>query len=360
MIDLRSDILAGVPDASVAAFSKAAAEPQSFDVAEDPHERALETELAALFGFEDGLFVPTGTMANQIAVRIWSSPGEMILADREAHIATSEAASTAGLNGAALHLLDGVRGHLEAQTVARALEALPRSRADRGVSLVWLENTHNRAGGTVMPNGWTRAVAAVAVEHGIPVHLDGARIWNAIAGGRRESMPSSQIARDAASVVSGASSFSVNLNKAAGAPAGSLLLGDRGFIDEAARVRRMFGGWWRPVGPLAAAARAAIPGVWSRVAADHARSRRFARLLAPSVASQATVSEPDTNIVMLELAEPERVEPVRARLRAAGVRASNYGRGRIRFVFHARIADDDVEVAARAVVEALDGTGVPV
>jgi len=313
--------------------------------------RGLEEEAADLFGFESALFVPTGTMANQIAIRIWCSPGEIILADREAHVATNEAASTAGLNGAAMHLLDGVRGHLDAQTVAAALHAVPRSRADRRVGLVWLENTHNRAGGTVMPEGWTRAIAAVAREHGVSVHVDGARIWNTlVAHAGAKALEGTAVA---AAIVDGADSLTVNLNKAVGAPVGSLVLGDRAFIEEAVRVRRMFGGWWRPVGPLAAAARVAMQGFHARLEADHLRTQAFARRVASCLGDMASVSEPDTNIVMLTLVDAANVGPLLSRLRTANVRASNYGNGRIRFVFHSRIADDDAASAADAVAEAL-------
>lgn len=180
MIDLRSDILGGIPDAASRAFLEACADPPSFDLDEDPHQNALEDEVAGLFGFERALFMSTGTMANQVAIRIRCAPGKIVLADRDAHVAVNEAASTAGLNGAALHLLAGERGHLAPRAVADALETLPRSRADRRVGLVWLENTHNRAGGTVMPAGWGPTIGSAAKAHGVPVHLDGARIWNAL------------------------------------------------------------------------------------------------------------------------------------------------------------------------------------
>ena len=353
MIDLRSDILGGMPDTALQALIAAADDPPAFDIGEDPHQRALEEEVAGLFGFQRALFVPTGTMANQIAVRVRCSPGEIVLADREAHVAVNEAASTAGLNGAALHLLDGVRGHLEAQTVADALCALPRSQSDRRVRLIWLENTHNRAGGTVMPQGWTRAVAAAAREHGVPVHVDGARIWNALVAGG-DGRDGSDVNDRGATLVAGADSLTINLNKAVGAPVGSLVLGDGAFIDEAVRVRRMFGGWWRPVGPLAAAARAAIDGFQARLQADHRRAAAFARQLMPHLCGAACVSEPDTNIVMLTLADPTRVDAFLVRLSAAGVRASNYGHGRMRFVFHARITDRDVEDAAKTVLDTLN------
>jgi threonine aldolase len=340
MIDLRSDILSGPPPEALEALVAAARDPPGFAQGEDRHERALKEHAADLFGFADALFVPTGTMANQIAVRLRCAPGEIVIADAESHVALNERSSTAGLNAAALCTIVGERGHLSPQLVAAMLESVPRSASDRRVGLVWLENTHNQAGGTIMPRGWTAEIAALCKPREIGVHIDGARIWNAAVA---QPCPLREIAR-------GADSLALCLGKGIGAPVGALLLGDRAFIAEAARVRKMFGGWWRPVGMLAAAAHAALHGYATRLAADHAHARAFAAALRERLAPLGLApGEPETNIVMLELGAAERAERVAASLRARGILASPYDRGRIRFVFHAAIGARDAAAAAHAV-----------
>jgi threonine aldolase len=172
------------------------------------------------------------------------------------------------------------------------------------------------------------------------VHFDGARIWNG--GVARGGRP-----REAAE---GADSLSLCLSKGLGAPIGALLLGDRAFIAEAARVRKMFGGWWRPVGMLAAGALAATRGFEARLAADHTSARAFALALRERLAPLGVAPEdPETNIVMLELGSNDRAQRVSEGLRQRGVLASPYGRGRIRFVFHAGIGPDAATAAADAV-----------
>jgi len=343
MIDLRSDILGGIPEPALAAMAAAARDAPAFDLDEDPHQSALEEETAALFGFERGMFVPTGTMANQIALRLRCDPGEMVIAERGSHVTVNEAASTAGLNGVAVHALDGLRGHLDAATVATALASLPRSAADRRVGLVWLENTHNRAGGTVMPPSQRRTVVALCREAGVPLHMDGARIWNALLA----------TGESPQATVEGIDSMAVSLNKGLGAPAGALLLGNAPFIAEARRVRRMFGGWWRPVGFLAAGARAAIAIFRERLATDHARAARFAARLREILPPGFAAADPETNVVMLAVPPGVPQRRLLEALRREGVNASDYGAAGIRFVFHARIADADIVDAADAIARGI-------
>jgi threonine aldolase len=338
-IDLRSDILGGWSPDVLKAIVEAAGDPRGFAHGEDINQSALEEELADLFGFEAALFVPTGTMANQIAVRVWCQPGQVIVADREAHVAINESSSTAGLNGVVVRGVDGRQGHLSVDMVTHALGTTPRSSIDRQVGLVWLENTHNHAGGTVAPDGWTAGVGAYCRHVGKPVHVDGARIWNAAVA----------TAKEPSELVKGASSLSVNLNKAVGAPVGAVILGDRSFMEEAARVRKMFGGWWRPVGMLAAGARAAVRAYKEKLAADHVRAGALAARLSEHIHSIGAVNEPQTNIVMMTGPSEEWARSTLAGLKERQVLASAYGHGRIRFVLHAGISDREVVAAADAV-----------
>ncbi|MBS7706303.1 threonine aldolase family protein [Chelatococcus asaccharovorans] len=343
MIDLRSDILGGWSADVLKAMIDAANDPRGFAHGEDLNQRALEEELSGLFGFEDALFVPTGTMANQIAVRIWCQPGQVIIADREAHVTINESSSTAGLNGVAVRGVEGSDGHLSADMVKEAVANTPRSSIDRQVGLIWLENTHNHAGGTVSPAGWIQAVGQYCDAIGKPVHMDGARIWNAaVATGTEPSY-----------LVKGATSISVNLNKALGAPTGAAILGNRAFIEEAARVRKMFGGWWRPVGMFAAGASAAMRSYKERLSVDHNRGRRFAALLAERIAPIGSVNAPQTNIVMMSGPSEDWAKTMLTELKKRHVLASPYGHGRIRFVMHAAISDSDIVAAADAVRDAM-------
>ncbi len=338
-IDLRSDVLGGWSPEVLRAMMDAAGSPRGFAHGEDINQRALEDELSDLFGFEDALFVPTGTMANQIAVRIWCQPGQVIIADHEAHVAVNESSSTAGLNGAVVRGVAGEKGHLSAAMVARALQTTPRSSVDRQVGLIWLENTHNHAGGTIAPDGWTAEIGMLCRRLEKPVHMDGARIWNAsVATGQHPS-----------ELVSGATSLSVNLNKALGAPVGAVILGTRPFIEEAARVRKMFGGWWRPIGMLAAGAQAAVRIYREKLAADHARARNLATRLAAHMQAIGSVNEPQTNIIMMTGPSDDWAASMLSALQEQKVMASAYGHGRIRFVLHAGISDLDIELTADAV-----------
>ena len=344
MIDLRSDILGGLPEAAMQAMISVANEPPCFDLGEDPNQNALEETVADLYGYEKALYVPTGTMANQIALRIHCAPGETVIADRNSHLAINEMASTAGLNGAALFLLDGERGHPKAGDIERALAATPRSAADRDVKLIWLENTHNWAGGTVMSKTMLRKIVITCKSADKPLHLDGARLWNAAVASN--SSPNE--------LTSGVDSTAVSLNKAVGAPVGALLLGEKGFIAEAIRVRRMFGGWWRPVGILAAAALAALEGFSERVKVDHFRAKCFASELNQTLPAGFSVQTPDTNIVMLHT--PENVSPrsLVGLIRSHGVLAKDYGKAGVRFVFHSRVTENDIEPAVEAVTNGIN------
>lgn len=319
MIDLRSDVLAPMRPEIVKAWQDAAIRPASFGVGEDPDERALIEEVAELFGMQAGVLVPTGTMANQIALMLHCAPGERIIAEAGAHIATNEAQSTAGLAGLEVVAIKGNRGHLAPDQVEPLLRPAPPNKAARRLRLVCLENTHNRAGGTLAPDGTSGATAKVAHAAGASLHIDGARIWNALAAQNTHGR----------ALVAGADTLAVNLNKGLGAPLGSLLLGRTDAMTEAAALRRMLGGWWRPLGPVAAAGRAALKGFRARLQADHANAQTFAQIVVGE--NPSTVPWPETNIVMVHVADTAQALTA---LERRGVRASDYGAGRIRFVFH--------------------------
>lgn len=337
LCDLRSDVLAPLSAEVLEAFNRATQRPPAFGRREDADCQALCAEAAGLFGFEDALFVSTGTLANQIAVRLWVQPGESIIADRGSHLATNEAASAAGLNSAVLRLIDGDLGHPSATQIAALLSERGGSAADRRVRLVWIENTHNRAGGTILPPTEWQAIVDLAASRQLALHVDGARIFNALAAtGERPDR-----------ICRGASSAMVAANKIAGAPLGALLLGDRAFIEEAERIQKMFGGLWRPVGPLAAAAGAALRQWPERARVSHDLAAHFAKRL--------SLPRPQTNIVMLQLESEAEVDRVLAFLADTPVRVSPYRDARIRCVFHPAITHELADMAADLIVRATSG-----
>jgi threonine aldolase len=341
MIDFRSDILGPVPVESLAAMAEARDRQPGFLRHEDSEQERLEREVSETLGFEAALFVPTGTMANQIALRIWCRPGEALLADRESHVAVQEFASTTSeINAAVLTLVAGERGHLSPGEVS---EALARKSGDHRLRLVWLENTHNRAGGTVMPAGWMREIVQACDLAGVPVHVDGARLWHAAVAA---SLPVADVAAGAASLI-------VSLNKTVGAPAGAVLLGSTATIEEAVRIQGLFGGLWRPIAMLAAAARAALATSRPRIELTHERAREFALLLSARLGSSVDVPVPETNIVMLGLASEVTVGRLLSRLSGRDIRALSYGRARIRFVIHSGITQSDLLFTAERISEEL-------
>jgi threonine aldolase len=343
--DLRSDVLGPISENVLAALIAAASRQSGFGRIDDAEEAALCAEGAHMFGFEDCLFVPTGTLANQIAIRLWVKPGEGIVADQRSHLVTNESSSVSGLNGASLRLLDGVEGHISPPQVANLLAERNGSTAERNLRLVWLENTHNRAGGTVMPPSFLQDISEIAARRSMALHVDGARIWNVLAatGATPET------------VFAGASSAMVALNKVAGAPVGALLLGERSFIDEAAQVQKMFGGLWRPVGPLAAAARVALRQWPERAFKAHETAAGFAHHLQSILGEPDIIPVPQTNIVMLDLATETEVDRFMRRLGSGTIRVSPYRNGKVRCVFHGGINHEQACAAAVTIAKAWRG-----
>lgn len=225
------------------------------------------------------------------------------------------------------------------------------SAAEREPHLIWLENTHNRSGGTIMPAGQLGAIVDLAQRRQLAVHVDGARIWNALAATNEEPQR----------IFQGASSAMVALNKIAGAPVGALLLGGGAFIEEAIRAQKMFGGLWRPIGPLAAAANVALRQWPSRARAAHENAALFASRLAQRCGAACYVNPPQTNIVMLQLASESHVDRVVASLAASSVRVSAYRDAKLRCVFHSGILLDGIaataDIVAKAIGEGCAGAG---
>jgi threonine aldolase len=344
-MDLRSDTVT-LPTAAMRR-AMATAELGDDVYGEDPTVRRLEERAAELLGMEAGLFTPSGTMANQVAIACHTRPGQEVIVEAGSHIYNVELATMARFSGVQARAVVGERGVFTASQVAVAIRPDLYYLAPTG--LVCLENTHNAAGGRIWPLPAAREVLDLAHARGIPVHLDGARIFNAaIASG----VPARELVR-------GFDSAMFCLSKGLGCPVGSVLCGTREFIVAARRVRKALGGGMRQAGVLAAAGLYALDHHVNRLALDH----EHARLLADGLASLPGLSvwPPDTNIVIFEIENGPDAEALCRGLRGRGALASPAGAGtaprQVRMVTHLGISRADVERTVDLVREELRASG---
>jgi threonine aldolase len=333
-IDLRSDTVTQPTPAMRAAMADAEVGDDVFG--DDPTVKRLEARVAEMLGKEAALFAPSGTMANQLAVRAHTESGDEILIDGNAHIYYYEAGGPAALSGVSCRCLNGVRGIFTAADVEAALR--PPDQHYPPTKLVCLENTHNRGGGTIWPLERIREVADIARRQGLRMHLDGARLWNAsVATGIAE--------RDYAAPFD---SVSVCFSKGLGAPIGSALCGSRDFIQRARRFRKMFGGGMRQVGILAAGALYALEHQRSRLADDHANARALAQGLARLPGIELDPATIQTNIVFFNVKTMPAKDLVQ-KLEQAGVRMLALGLTSIRAVTNLMVKAEEIPKAVEIV-----------
>ena len=305
---------------------------------EDPTVNTLQAMVAELLGKEAALFLPSGTMCNEIAMRVHCRPGDEMLAHRTAHPIHFESGGPAALAGVNVRPLDGARGQFDAEALAAGIRPdfrhFPRSR------LVWVEQTSNLGGGSIWPLARVRAVTDVARRHRLSTHLDGARLLNAV-------VASGVAARDWAAPFDSAW---IDFTKGLGAPVGAALAGPRDFIAEAWRLKQQMGGAMRQAGIIAAGGVYALRHHVKRLAEDHANARRLAEGLAglPGVALDPAGVE--TNLVFFELTGRLDAATVVERLLARGVRMGALGPRTIRAVTH-------LDVSAAQIERALDAAG---
>ncbi len=321
-IDLRSDTVTR----PTAAMRRAMAEAEVGDdvLDGDPTTRRLEAVVAERLGKERALFFPTGTMANQAAIWVHTRPGTEVLVDAESHIVHWEMAATAALAGVQIRPVQARSGHAPSGVMTaddlRASIRFP-SASNAETSLVCIENTHNGAGGAVTPLAGMQALQAVARSEGLPVHLDGARLWNAAAA----------TGTSLAAFAACADTVMVSFSKGLGAPVGAALAGPGDVIEQAVRARKRFGGGMRQSGILAAAALHGMEHHMARLPEDHEAARYLANCLQGVGGMQVVM--PDTNIVMIDLPGPIAAD-LEARARAVGVLVSTWHASRIRLVTH--------------------------
>ena len=298
---------------------------------DDPTVKKLEEMTAELLGKEKSLFVPSGTMANEVAIKSLTRPGDEVILEEDSHIYNYELGAPSVLCGVQLHTLKGKRGVLTAQQILDHI--YPQDIHIPPITLICLENTHNRAGGTIYPIGEIKKIRQATKPFRIKMHLDGARLWNAtIATG----IPLDEYARWFDSV-------SVCLSKGLGAPIGSLICGDSDFIQIARRNRKMFGGGMRQVGIIAAAGIYAIENNFNRIIEDHRNAKALAEGLSKIPKISVDLESVQTNIVVIDIKESGmEVGDALDKLKEKGLLAVPFGKNKIRCVTHLDVNRDDV------------------
>jgi threonine aldolase len=340
-IDLRSDTVTRPTPAMRAAMAAAPVGDDQYG--EDALTNELQERVAALLGKEQGLWLPSGTMANQVALRVLTRPGDEVVVSREAHAGWHETGGSAANAGVQLVEV-GARGVFDVAALAAAIKprGLP---VYPPTTLVEIENTHNRSGGIVFPQDEVVRVCALARSRGIATFLDGARVWNAsVASGVAE-----------AELAAPFDLVAVSFSKGLGAPGGSLLAGSRELIVAATRQRRMLGGAMRQTGFFAAAALHGIEHHRARLADDHANARRFAEALAAHRSVELDPATVQTNIVVFRLcAGAIDAATLVQRARERGVLVNAFDARTIRAVTHLDVSREQAERAGATLLELFD------
>jgi threonine aldolase len=339
LIDLRSDTVTR-PSEEMRA-SMAAAEVGDDVYGEDPTVNLLERRAAETFGREAALFVPTGTMGNQIGIRLHTQPGQEVIAESRAHILDWEMATTAVFSGCLIRAVAAERGILTWGQIEPAIQARGAFRAATG--LIEIENTANLAGGSCTPLAVLEEIWAGAKERKLPTHLDGARVFNA----------SVALGVDVKTLTRGFDTVMFCLSKGLGAPVGSMLVGSQELMDRARIFRKALGGGMRQAGILAAAGLIALEQGPGRLHEDHANARLLAEALAAMDAVSIRLKDVETNIVIFRLKAGKGAPELVARLKKRGILASAFAADAIRLVTHLDVSRADCVKAVEAIAEEL-------
>jgi threonine aldolase len=308
---------------------------------EDPTVNRLEARAAEVFGREAALFVPSGTMGNQIAIRTHTQHGQEVVCEARAHVLDWEMGMAAAFSGCTLRTVWAERGILTWDLVHGAIFQDVHFHASTG--LICIENTHNMAGGTVMPVATARAICDGAHALGLPVHMDGARVFNAAAA----------LGVGVQEVTSGFDTVMFCLSKGLGAPVGSMLVGSGTAMERARHFRKSLGGGMRQAGILAAAGLIALEEMPARLGEDHANARLLAEAVAMHDVAEIDMATVQTNIVIFKLRTGGDAAAFCEVLKAKGVLASGIGARAVRFVTHFDVSRDECERAAKVTGELL-------
>lgn len=333
MIDLRSDTVTKPTPGMRKAMAEAEVGDDVF--AEDPTVNALQEKIADLFGFEAGLFVPSGTMGNQLSVNILTEAGDEVLIEKTGHIFNYESTAAAQLSSVLLNPQTGNKGKLSVGGLADSLRGVhewePKSK------VIALENSTNKGGGCCYTEEELSAIRNFADEHDLRIHLDGARIWNAMTATGTNPQFYSSIA----------DTMSVCFSKGLGAPVGSMVLSSAGRIQQAHKMRKMWGGGMRQIGILAAAADYAVENHYELLKEDHRRARTLAETIDACSGLSIDLASVETNILIFDVLEQSAEEAVEL-LGEQGVRVVPFGPNTLRATFHLQITDQGLEQAQQA------------
>ena len=334
MIDLRSDTVTKPTPGMRKAIANAEVGDDVYG--EDPTVNRLEQMAADLLGKEAALFVPTGVMANQISIRLHTKPGDEVIVESTAHIIRYEGGSASSLSGVQLCCVPGVRGILDPERVAAAIR--PREVHNPPTTLLCLEQTHNSGGGSVYPIDIMQQVVKLARENGLALHLDGARLFNAVAF----------TGVSAAEYAQMFDTVSFCLSKGLGAPMGSMIVADRERVTKMRRLRKLFGGGMRQVGIVAAAGIYALEHHISRLKDDHVHAKRLAELLQAIPSVSVNPTQVETNIIIFTVRNsPKSTDKLLTECKQAGVLLNAVGDHAFRVVTHLDVSAKDVEEAGQ-------------
>jgi threonine aldolase len=306
---------------------------------DDPTVNRLQETVAGILGKEAALYVPSGTMANQVSVKSHTEPGDEVILEASSHVYNYEGGGPGLLSGVMTRTLEGQWGVFTAEQVEAAIR--PGDHHFAHTRLVVIENTHNRHGGTIFPVEEMRSIREVADRRGLSIHLDGARLWNAAAATGLDPRAWADLA----------DSVSVCLSKGLGAPVGSVIAGTRSFIDRAHRFRKVFGGGMRQAGLLAAAGLYALEHHRARLLKDHENARYLAEFLSKLPGAIIDLEHVQTNIVVLGLSPQAPFDgPCLVReLRESGVWITSFAPRKCRLVTHLDVSREDVEEACKRI-----------
>ncbi|HEX5554203.1 MAG TPA: GntG family PLP-dependent aldolase [Chitinophagaceae bacterium] len=328
MIDYRSDTVTRPTPEMLGAMMEASVGDDVFG--EDPSVNALQQKAAGLFGMEDALFCPSGTMTNQIAIKVHTRPGDEVICSDLAHVYVYEGGGIAFNSGAQVKLINGDRGRITAAQVSRAVN--PDDVHKPVSSLVCLENTANRGGGSCYAIGEIAKIREVCAAHDLKLHLDGARLFNALVAKKETPLQYGKLF----------DSISICLSKGLGAPVGSLLVGSKEFIRQARRVRKVFGGGMRQAGFLAAAGSYALGHHVRRLAEDHAHARQIADVLAEQNFI-GSMMPAETNILIFEVKGSLTPASFAQKLKAHDILVIPISPSEVRMVLHLDITSEMVD-----------------
>jgi threonine aldolase len=344
IIDLRSDTITRPTPEMLQAMHGAKTGDDVF--AEDPITVELQERCAALFGHEAALYCPSGTMTNQIAINVHVRPGDEVICDRKSHIYNYEGGGIARNSGASVRLLEGNNGRFIWSDVEKEIN--PSDSHYSRSSLVSVEDTCNRGGGSVWNMDDLRGIQAGCARSNLPLHLDGARVWNAVIARNENKVPSEEVWRNYGQTFD---SISICFSKGLGAPVGSVLIGNRDFIAEAHRTRKVLGGGMRQIGGLAAACMHALDCELPRMNQDHFHAQALAKSL-EEVNCVESIEPVETNIVIFSL--KSNVSPVRFVKWAEkqGISCFPFGGQKVRFVTHRDVSQEHIERACKILGQA--------